>query len=51
MPGIRLVIVRLTKCSTLTGPMVSDNGCLMLFVGGFKSAVEKHGDEIMKFLG
>ena len=36
---------------SLTGPMVSDNGCLMLFVGGFKSAVEKHGDEIMKFLG
>lgn len=35
---------------SLSGPMVSDNGCLMLFIGGFKNAIEKHGDEIMKFL-
>lgn len=28
----------------------SDNGQLKLFVYGFKSAVEKHGDEIIKFL-
>ena len=35
---------------SLTGPMVSDNGCLMLFIGGFREAIEKHGAEIMKFL-
>lgn len=35
---------------SLSGPMVSDNGCLMLFIGGFKAAIEKHGDEIINFL-
>lgn len=35
---------------SLSGPMVSDNGCLMLFIGGFKMAIEKHGNEIMQFL-
>lgn len=35
---------------SLTGPMISDNGRLMLFIGGFKSAIENHGDEILKFL-
>ena len=35
---------------SLAGPMVSDNGCLMLFIGGFKTAIEKHRNEIMKFL-
>ncbi len=34
----------------LTGPMVSDNGSLMLFIGGFKNAIDKHGEEIMRFL-
>lgn len=35
---------------SLSGPMVSDNGCLMLFVGGFKDAIENHGDDILRFL-
>lgn len=35
---------------SLTGPMISDNGRLMLFIGGFKNAIEKHGDEIIQFL-
>lgn len=35
---------------SLTGPMISDNGCLMLFIGGFKNAIENYGKEIMKFL-
>lgn len=32
-----------------TGPMVSTNGCLMLFIGGFKAAVE-YKSEIYEFL-
>lgn len=36
---------------SLTGPMISDNGCLMLFIGGFNNAIENHGKEILKFLG
>ena len=32
-----------------TGPMVSKNGCLMLFIGGFKAATE-HKDKIYAFL-
>lgn len=32
-----------------SGPMVSTNGCLMLFIGGFKAAVE-HKEEIYAFL-
>lgn len=35
---------------SLAGPMISDNGRLMLFIGGFKNAIEKHGDEIIQFL-
>ena len=35
---------------SLSGPMVSDNGCLMLFIGGFRAAIEKHGEEIITFL-
>ena len=35
---------------SLKGPMVSDNGCLMLFIGGFRDAIEKYGDEILRFL-
>ena len=34
----------------LTGLMVSDNGSLMLFIGGFKNAIDKHGGEIMRSL-
>lgn len=33
----------------MTGPMISTNGCLMLFIGGFKSA-SLHKDEIYAFL-
>lgn len=36
---------------SLTAPMVSDNGQLMLFIGGFKTAVTHYGDRIQKFLG
>ena len=35
---------------SLTAPMVSDNGQLMLFIGGFKTAVTQYGEEIIKFL-
>ena len=31
------------------GPMVSNNGCLMLFIGGFKAAAQ-YRDEIYAFL-
>ena len=32
-------------------PLVSRNGKLMMYIGGFKEAVEKHGEEIRRFLG
>ncbi len=32
-------------------PLVSRNGNLMMCIGGFKNAVEKHKDKIMEFLG
>lgn len=32
-----------------TGPMISKNGCLMLFIGGFKEA-SKYRDDIYEFL-
>lgn len=32
-----------------TGPMISQNGCLMLFIGGFKAATE-YKDDIYSFL-
>lgn len=35
---------------SLTGPMVSENGNLMLFIGGFKEAIENHDEEIIRFL-
>ena len=31
-------------------PLVSRNGNLMMCIGGFKNAVEKQGEEIMRFL-
>lgn len=36
---------------SLKGPMVSDNGQLMLFIGGMKDALANHGQEIYEFLG
>ena len=33
----------------ITGPMISQNGCLMLFIGGFKAATE-YKDDIYSFL-
>jgi hypothetical protein len=38
------------KNLSLTGPMVSDNGNMMLFIGGMRKAIENHGKEIMEFL-
>lgn len=35
---------------SLSGPMISDNGMLMLFIGGFRNAIEKHRNEIINFL-
>lgn len=35
---------------SLAAPMVSDNGQLMLFIGGFKTAVTLYGDKIQEFL-
>lgn len=32
-------------------PLVSRNGNLLMCIGGFKNAVEKHGEEIRRFLG
>ena len=32
-------------------PLVSRNGNLMMCIGGFKNAVENHGEEIRRFLG
>lgn len=32
-------------------PLVSRNGILLMCIGGFKDAVEKHGEEIRRFLG
>lgn len=53
-------IQRVTRCNSdvwkhfdrlsLTEPMVSKNGRLMLFIGGFKYAIENHGDDIIRFL-
>lgn len=31
-------------------PLVSRNGNLMMYIGGFKNAVEKQGEEIRRFL-
>ena len=42
-------VVQCFRNYDLTGPMVSDNGCLMLFIGGFKAAAE-YKDEIYGFL-
>lgn len=36
-------------CYDRTGPMISDNGCLMLFIGGFKAA-SVHKEKIYSFL-
>ena len=30
--------------------MVSDNGNMMLFIGGMRKAIENHSKEIMEFL-
>ncbi len=38
------------KSLSLTGPMVSDNGNMMLFIGGMRKAIENHSKEIMEFL-
>ncbi len=38
------------KNLSLSGPMVSDNGKMMLFIGGMRNAIEKHGQEIIDFL-
>lgn len=38
-------------CLSLTALMVSDNGQLMLFIGGFKTAVTQYGNRIQEFLG
>ena len=35
---------------SMTGPMVSDNGQLMLFIGGMKEALSNHSNEIYAFL-
>ena len=36
---------------SLSAPMISDNGQLMLFIGGFKTAVTQYGNNIQEFLG
>lgn len=38
------------KNLSLSGPMVSDNNQMMLFIGGMRNAIEKHGQEIIAFL-
>ena len=41
--------IRSFKYYDRKGPMVSKNGCLMLFIGGFKAA-SKYRDDIYGFL-
>lgn len=41
--------IRSFKYYDRKGPMVSKNGCLMLFIGGFKAASD-YRDEIYGFL-
>lgn len=38
------------KSLSLSGPMISDNGMLMLFIGGFKAAIDGYSKQIVEFL-
>ena len=38
------------NCLSMTKPMISDNGQLMLCIGGMKNTLQNHADDILSFL-